>query len=70
MGRHACRLHDSIKWVVKRIIVHQLGSYADSSLADVGPARKSTYSYLLMLSNAAVSWRGALSTILQRYCRC
>jgi hypothetical protein len=42
----------------------QLGAYADSSWADVIPARKSTYSYVLMLNNAAVSWRSALSTTL------
>jgi hypothetical protein len=33
----------------------QLGAYADSSWADVIPRRKSTYSCLLMLNNAAVS---------------
>ena len=42
----------------------ELYAYADSSWADVIPARKSTYSYFLMLNNAAISWRSALSSTI------
>ena len=59
--------HRSITYCASRsttLAPGQLGAYADSSWADVIPARKSTYSYVLMLNNAAVSWRSALSTTI------
>jgi hypothetical protein len=59
--------HRSLKYCASRsttLAPGQLGAYADSSWADVIPARKSPYSYVLMLNNAAVSWRSALSTTI------
>ena len=49
--------HRSLKYCASRsttLAPGQLGAYADSSWADVIPARKSTYSYVHMLNNAAV----------------
>ena len=59
--------HRSLKYCASRsttLAPGQLGAYADSSWAVVIPASKSAYSYVLMLNNAAVSWRSALSTTI------
>lgn len=37
---------------------------ADSSWADVKPARKSTLCYMLFMNNAVFSWRSSLASIL------
>ena len=42
----------------------ELWAMADSSWADVKPARKSTLCYMLFMNNAVFSWRSSLVSIL------